>query len=269
MGGQEQSGLNSSTFKLILIALILCLMGNLVQVCLAFFFEEEMPLGVVNVPGLGQFMVDDRDDIITNVVRGGQWWEAHIAKQMKAHLDVKKNAIDVGAHIGVHTVYLAKLLKGKKVYAFEPQWNIRRQLETNLLLNGADNARVFAFALGARNSRGFMGLSPKNNTGGTCILVSGETNACSQKQDGQRAIEIRTLDSLALKNIGLIKMDVEGHELKVLKGAKATILRDKPVIFLEMFPQNKSSVVAFLKKLNYQVKHLSHDDYMAIPPLKS
>jgi len=75
-------------------------------------------------------------------------------------------------------------------------------------------------------------------------------------------------DGLNLDNIGFIKIDVEGHELSVLKGLKNTITNNMPIIFIEIqnFDNNPDEKIRFLYELNYKrIYKLTHCDYLVLP----
>ena len=81
-------------------------------------------------------------------------------------------------------------------------------------------------------------------------------------------IPVITLDSLNIKNISVMKIDVEGHELEALKGAKKTIQNSKPVIILEVWKRRGNRlklITEFLKSINYNIKNISADDFICKP----
>lgn len=244
------------------------LLGMLLIGFLCIYLLEKKHPKIKYVPGQGLFYLTEKNDVVENHLRRGGW-EKGVQKIMSQYLDPNKNVIDIGAYVGSHTVHLAKALKDGVVYAFEPQWNIRRKLEGNLMLNEVKNARVFAYALGSENEKSHMNLSPKTNKGATTICsskINSTGSKCSLNTDKSRPIEIRTLDSFHFQNIGLIKIDVEGHELEVLKGAQQTLANSRPIIIIEIWNnENKQSRIDYLKDLNYSVTNIHGHDYLAIP----
>ncbi len=138
----------------------------------------------------------------------------------------KKNSIDIGANKGVYTYFLAKL--SKKVYAFEPNPKVFAFLKKSL----PGKAEAFFVALSNKDGKDILRI-PRSKRG-----VSNQGGSLSHQKvpDNYVAIEIdsKTLDSYSLKNIGFIKIDVEGFEREVLEGAKQTVCREKPNILIEM-----------------------------------
>jgi FkbM family methyltransferase len=76
---------------------------------------------------------------------------------------------------------------------------------------------------------------------------------CPDTQDHvTKAVHVRALDSFSIRDVSLIKIDVEGHEVEVLRGAVETISASRPVVLVEIKDQNVQQVSSFFKDLNYQ-----------------
>ncbi len=135
-------------------------------------------------------------------------------------------AVDVGANIGALTVGMARLVQpGGAILAFEPQRVIFDLLCNNLRLNGLNNVTAYRRALGSQ--AGAIRVPPldygrTDNFGGVALGgAQGDT------------VDIVTLDSLALARLRLLKIDVEGMEFDVIAGARATIDRLQPALYVE------------------------------------
>ena len=106
----------------------------------------------------------------------------------------------------------------------------------NVLTRGLpDNARSYEIA-----------LSDQSGSGELLVPMSGRTKAYSNQRTGLSKhkvqgehdvvqIETRTLDSYALDNVGFIKIDVEGYEHTVLKGARKTLMHCHPIMLIELY----------------------------------
>jgi FkbM family methyltransferase len=127
-------------------------------------------------------------------------------------------AIDAGASYGIMSYNLNK--KFSKIYAFEVDTPVRECLKKNVEKFQLDN--VVVCDCGLSNREEFVSLNYLKNTFCTHINkeVSG-TNIC------------KTLDSFELTEVGFIKLDCEGYEPYILKGAEQTIKKYKPVILME------------------------------------
>ena len=95
------------------------------------------------------------------------------------------------------------------------------------------------------------GLSDKAETVGICISVN--NIGMHKLQEGQ-GVQCITIDSLGLKELDLIQLDVEGYELKVFKGAKKTIKKHKPVIICEV-SEDREEISEFLYSMGYEKIH--------------
>jgi FkbM family methyltransferase len=141
--------------------------------------------------------------------------------------------IDVGANIGNHTVFFGAILNAP-VYAFEPYLPNHTLLEMNIAANALDGQVIPTnCALGDSNGSGSIRPGPSTNLGTTSVSFGpGET-------------PVRTLDSLSIPApIGLLKIDVEGAETAVLRGAAATIERWLPDIIVEAGDTRSFAAVA-------------------------
>jgi FkbM family methyltransferase len=219
---------------------------------------------IKHVPEHGSFYIDRIDDCIKNYIRKGVQWEGDLTHMMKLRIPPQTTVVDVGAHIGTHTVSLAQV--AGKVIAFEPQPKLFRELVMNVRLNRLSNVELHWAGVG--DTIGTIELSPlvTNNEGGTTLMG----------KSGLRA-PLVTLDSMQLENISLIKIDVEDMENSVLDGAVETITRNQPTIFIEIvsgvnFRQATPDQLAVihetlhrLVRLGYIVFPLYLHNYIAIP----
>ncbi|MBL8643740.1 MAG: FkbM family methyltransferase [Rhodospirillaceae bacterium] len=144
-------------------------------------------------------------------------------------VDPNKIAIDIGANKGVYTHTLAKL--AKHVHSFEPHPKMFPLLARALPANAtahhvavSDTSGTAELVIPSYNKRGF------SNQGAS--LDPNKKNAPFGFTTV--AIESRTLDSYNFTNVGFIKIDVEGFEQAVVRGALETVRREKPVLMIEI-----------------------------------
>ncbi|HEY9721955.1 MAG TPA: FkbM family methyltransferase [Oscillatoriaceae cyanobacterium] len=170
-------------------------------------------------------------------------FEAQLFEKLLRPGDV---AVDVGANIGVLTLAMARAVgPSGSVLAFEPQRILAQMIAANLALNSQLNTHVFNMALGAEP--GTIMLPPidydrANNFG--ALSLGGFTEG--------EAVQLACLDSFELQRCRLIKADVEGMELAVLRGATQTIRRTRPVLYVENNrPEQSAALVAFIRSLSY------------------
>ena len=136
------------------------------------------------------------------------------------------NSLDVGAYKGVYTYFISKY--SRMVYAFEPNPKSYKILKRTV----DKNVKVLPYALSDKSSYNFLkipkGKKGYSNQGGSI------RNVKLDKNYGKLKIETKKIDDLKLKNIGFIKIDAAGVELKVLKGAKKLIKKYKPNLLIEI-----------------------------------
>lgn len=146
------------------------------------------------------------------------------------HVTTWQVAIDVGGHIGIFSRDFAS--RFRTVHAFEPMPYNRRCLE----LNAAPNLVIHPCGLGDRAGTAEMRYNWKNS-GGSEVIDPGnvhQADRVAQPSGGGHIVaEIRTLDSFELHDVGLIKIDVQGMEEHVLRGAAQTFVHSRPVVILE------------------------------------
>lgn len=150
---------------------------------------------------------------------------------------------EVGANIGAHTVPLSKM--ATRVLAFEPQPFIFNVFCGNLALNGCHN--VEAYRIGLSGSPGAMTLPSIDydavaNFGGISL------------EPGNGPVRVETLDSFNLPALRLIKIDVEGMEAAVLRGARRTIECCRPALYVEDDRREKSAELrALIEEMGYDI----------------
>lgn len=170
------------------------------------------------------------------------------------HCRQKHVAVDIGAHIGLWSYNLAHA--GFAVFAFEPVAEHRECFRKNLA--DTEGVTLFPYALGDKADMVNIRVNP-TSTGDSWVKGSGD-------------IEQRTLDSMELPGVDLIKVDAEGYEELILRGAVNTIRSDKPVICVEQkrdmarkFGLEPQGAVKFLKTLGYRVAEEIGGDYLMVP----
>jgi FkbM family methyltransferase len=157
-----------------------------------------------------------------------------------SYVDNFGTALDIGGHVGFWSKPLSE--KFKNVIAFEPH-----QPFIDLFKRNAPKAEIFKVALGEENSEAKLTI-PNDNTG-AAYLESGT------------GVSIRKLDSFFFKNIDFIKIDCEGYEFPIVKGASETLARCNPVVIVEQkqhkthsHPWSKTAAVEYMvNTLNYRV----------------
>jgi FkbM family methyltransferase len=157
--------------------------------------------------------------------------------------------VDIGANMGAHTLRFSKLVgPSGQVFAFEPMEYAFAKLARNVSLNDATNTQAFRVALSDRN------VPAQHVSYRSSWALSGERRAESS------VVDFRRLDDWCAERcvdvIHLIKLDVDGHELQVLKGGLDTIERCRPVLLVEIgawhFVSPEANPLRLLASLGYR-----------------
>ncbi|SAL06832.1 FkbM family methyltransferase [Caballeronia calidae] len=194
-------------------------------------------------------------------------------------------AIDGGANIGVHTIEWARHMHDwGRVLSFEAQEIVYYALAGNIALNNCLNARAKLAALGespgelivpqpdyfAHASFGSLELRQQANTEYIGQRISYAPSAGAP-------VPVVSIDSLHLERIDLIKLDVEGMEVEVLRGAQKALENHKPILSIEIIKSDQSVIKGLLDERGYRhfpaganllaihlddpvLQHIGHDD---------
>jgi FkbM family methyltransferase len=183
-------------------------------------------------------------------------WEPHLSRYLVRELDTSDVLVDVGANVGYFTVLCAPLVK--RVVAFEPVAKTYRYCQANVALNHLANVDLYPYGLWHENTT----LSLRRDSLGVNAAV-----ASSGDVAGADSINVVTLDYLVesglleMPGLDMVKLDVEGAELSVLMGMRATIARFFPRIVMELnrpmlstFGLSVDHIWDFLRGFQYEIR---------------
>ena len=166
----------------------------------------------------------EQDHIARTIEATGGFYEAELLADIRSRLFFPECAVDVGAHVGNHTLYFSKIL-GLKTIAFEPNPQTFALLAANIRENGVESlCRLRHAAVGAVAGRVRAVAASADNSGMARVEADagGDTPLVSLDEDLEHDVRI-----------DVIKIDVEGWELDVLRGAARTIEKHRPLIYVE------------------------------------
>jgi len=184
------------------------------------------------------------------------------------HIKPKSIVIDVGANLGWFAVTISQYLAtGCSIFAVEPDKTNLHRLRLNIEKYKVGHlVKVFPFALSDEKGLGYLTLD-RGNPANHQVGVTGEA---------LEVVKLEVLDEIAknVANVSLIKIDVQGHELKVLQGGIETLSKFKPTVIIEIdnrFEKDEcKSIWDFMNSLGYkfyyiydQKKHVSKDELCA------
>lgn len=173
-------------------------------------------------------------------------FEKSLINWCKQFGNLNKIFLDIGAHTGTYTISLADVFH--HTHAFEPQKMTYYALCGSIALSNLNNVTCHQYGLGSSEQIGNQTLNIVSDDGGGSSLHINNHKILKTEQ-----IEIKTLDSLCIDNIGFIKMDIEENELQCLQGAVDTLKKSNyPKILFEMNIKN-FELISFLKNLGYNL----------------
>lgn len=171
----------------------------------------------------------------------------------KVGIDIKNGCVlDIGTNIGNHTLYFFNEVGISKAFCFEPIDSTFDILRKNIELNHLEEKVVLRnVAVGESEGLSSVKFYDKENIGSTQITTNENGN-----------IPTISIDSLHIKdNVKLVKIDVEGFETNVIRGAIKTIEKYKPYIMIEIQNENFYYIKSELSKFGYDYMNLEGINY--------
>jgi len=174
-------------------------------------------------------------------------FEREIVNAIHAHTRPGDVVLDIGANAGVHAIVFAKCASPGSVFAFEPTKYAHARLERNVKLNPQLQVRPVRLALSDQNVE----------SAAVRFRSSWRTDGVVDTQSED--ISFRRLDDWIEENqldkVSIVKLDVDGFEYRVLRGAQKTLSRFKPILFMEVghyhFDDDTTNPVALLSTIGY------------------
>jgi|TARA_B100000085_G_scaffold155455_1_gene141220 FkbM family methyltransferase len=216
----------------------------------------------------GDFWVSDLDNSQSVELYYFKVWEQHLLDVIDKYVVEGTVAIDAGANFGSISVPISKKLGSSgKLYSFEMSKVMASRLKRNIEQNKCSNVELLNIALSdvADQSVFFGELEEDQKTNFGDIRINKEAEGTE--------VKTTTIDSLNIQDrVSFIKVDCQGYDLKVMRGAKETIEKHRPVVVFEWeddmssdFNDTIEDVLAFYSELNYKVNKIEKDDWIAIP----
>ena len=177
---------------------------------------------------------------------------------LQQNLTPQRTIVDIGARKGHWFKKIAYYFPDSPAHLFEPTPNIYEWLDKKHRKN--DRVTVHGVA-----------ISDESNTLDFHIdlELGGWSGLTKQRENGKyRTIKVpvKTLDTYKIKNVGLIKIDVEGNELKTIRGAENTIKKSKPIVYFECadvhmknYDYDSGDIYDFFDKINYSILDLDQN----------
>jgi FkbM family methyltransferase len=231
---------------------------------------------LVKVDGT-QFLVFKGSDLISNHLKKALYEDDIHQLALKLLINEPGGLVlDIGANLGTFCVPLARKIPKLTFHAFEPQRIVNYQLCANVIINSLDNVHTYQLALSDKDDQLNLVMpdyANETNIGAFSIDKEVRKNEyeCATTSVTNK-IDLVPLDLFAFSNIKLIKIDVEGHELEVLRGGIETIKANNypPIIFeawtwKPWYQEKRKALLEYLEGHGYQIQQLGENNLAQHP----
>ena len=225
------------------------------SVVLGYCREREMFSDFTFEGKPARFAINNPFDIIQRHHVNGSFFEAEELKTLCDIVGRGKSIVEVGANVGNHLVFYAQHMDAKKIYPFEPNPDAVALLSKNIRMNDLEpviDQRGIGIGAGAAYGKFAIELPGENNLGAARLRA------------GSGELEVFTLDEkLGDEPVDFMKIDVEGMEFEVLKGAQNIIRRHKPILMVEVFRPQIAEFESWCIENHYNIIKTFHCVYAA------
>jgi len=217
----------------------------------------------VKLPGGLMIFVNDDATLSINIP------DHYLRREYMRHLDYVPGdgwvVLDVGAYVGIYSLWVSRLVGDGFVIAFEPNPIAYRWLISNIELNGAINIKALPYALGDEITRERLYVAGEN-IGASSLIMNHIINSPASKYSivGEFVVPVVMLDYVIdksveivgrpVRHVDLVKVDVEGYEMRVLRGAERALregLIDRFVIEVHTDQVNTKYLIKYLINYGY------------------
>lgn len=238
------------------------------------YFGKLTPIWSNIAPGVTMFL--DPYDRVTESILFRRTWEPSTTQQLLRHVTPGGTFVDVGAHVGWYTLQAARVVGPKgRVIAVEPNRETLAVLRANIHASGIDRIVVVAPVACADSETALtLYAASRENTGESSLS---RTNASQEFPiAASYMVRARRLDDIVREagpgHVDAIKIDVEGAEFLVLKGAAETLDRDRPTVSVELIDHQLRSMgssaaelTSFMQSHGYRAAGAYEENTIFVP----
>jgi FkbM family methyltransferase len=224
----------------------------------------------------GRFLLLRGDMISTYADVYGEWSELEVSLYRRL-LKPDSVVIEVGSNLGLHTVPMAKIVASGQVICFEPQRLIFHVLSGNLALNDLSNVHAHRLAVGEHGETITIESTDYDtpwNYGAFSVTAGFSSESRFPGELKSEPATVVALDEFpqtaGLERLDFLKVDTEGFELAVLRGADRLIARTRPTLFVENNnPATGDDLIRHIRGLNYdcywyRTERFQRDNYNGV-----
>ena len=208
-------------------------------------------------------------DVVRNTIIENKIFDNDVFERSKRYIKENSVVIDAGANYGQLSILFSKAKPNVHVYAFEAYKYISEILQKNVLINNS-KVKVHNYILSDESKKNLIIsesiLKEFNNYGSNFVDLKKKSN------QGNLVDSVKIDDLNIQQEVSFMKIDVQGYDLKVLRGAEKTIKRNKMPIIIEYskefeskFNYKFSDFLEILKKINYKIEErISEANYLIV-----
>jgi len=225
-----------------------------------------------NLIGGGSMILDTNDRLAWRL-RCEEAFEPEVREEIERIASRRINVIDIGANIGYYTILASRLIgPDQRVFSFEPQARAVSKLRRNIEANALSNVEVFSCALADTPGTVAFNLPAEGAEAYGSMHANGRFRVAKTVEiEAHRLDDV--LERLGNPKIGLVKMDSEGAELLILRGAtKLLSSPDKPNLIFEANEVNCKpfgycvfDILQFVQSFGYKLRQVDYEDWIAEP----
>jgi FkbM family methyltransferase len=206
--------------------------------------------------------------MIETTLARGLWHRQPLIEKWSELLQPGDHVLQVGAYLGNLTIPLAMMVPEGEVHAFEPDERSRKLLDLSVNANRLKNVKIYDCTPTSQTIR--MYRTNKINPTKPHIMV------WRAQQPSAVDISLGTpLDAVLIPHVSLIHIDAYGEEYQVLQGAKAILERDRPIMTIDIWtdqrrqefnsPIRQDQVMSYLEKLHYNYELIAGSTFLCLP----
>lgn len=210
-----------------------------------------------------QVILDPENGFVDSAIFAHGVYEPEILDLIKKHLPVGGTFVDIGANIGQHSLFAAKITGNVgSVISFEPIPRLAHQIRESAVLNRAANIiSVRECAASDRNAKATLQIRPENIGG------SGFHHTTDSYEQIQVVTEPGDTVLASVERVDLIKIDTEGHELHAIRGLRQTLAKHRPTLIVEFSPvfwgesakEMASEFFSLLRQFKYSCQDIENE----------
>ena len=233
-----------------------------------------------------KYLITNQNDCIQRFLLNKQQWNSSVFEYISEMIKLNnlKHFLNVGSHIG--TIALPVSKKIDKVSCIEAYPETYNHLNENIKFNNLTNVKSYNFAVGnSEEDIYFMSCDQicpiekkdrlKNNSGGMHIFTQNdidENRRSSCLTDKKIKNKMCRLDNVEIDNFDIMLVDIEGCEYDFLLGSKEKIMKNKPIIIIEIWNDNKrkmenmkqtrDDVINLILNMGYTLQGSNGEDFL-------